>query len=137
MIRRLGEKDISAYYVYFERSITLNSARKRGVHFGAALRPGAMRNLSAATSDKVESLRRSLLQEVAHHFEGFRDAGEIIERRYSDTGKRPISVYARNNRHEYFAESFVAYFVVPEVLVKHDPNGSRMVEEVLRASQKT
>jgi hypothetical protein len=66
IIRRLADRTTSAFYVYEDQSITVNSARKLGVHFGEEFRPGVTINMSAATTDKMESTRRALLQEIAH-----------------------------------------------------------------------
>ena len=57
-IIRLAEKSISAFYVYDEESITVNAARKLGVHFGEAFQPGVTVNMSAATNDKMEDAAR-------------------------------------------------------------------------------
>jgi len=66
LICRLPEQGTSGVYSYDDRTVTLNSARKMGVHFGDTFRPGSTGNMSAATTDKLESPRRSLLHELAH-----------------------------------------------------------------------
>jgi hypothetical protein len=137
LICRLPEQGTSGVYSYDDRTVTLNSARKMGVHFGETFRPGSTGNMSAATTNKLESLRRSLLHELAHHFEWMGEAGKLISDAFSNPGKRPITRYAATpNWREYFAESLVAYFVEPEALLKHDPTGSMMVKAVLAAIQK-
>ena len=137
LICRLPEKGTSGVYSYDDRSVTLNSARKLGVHFGETFRPGSTGNMSAATTDKLESLRRSLLQELAHHFEGMGEAEKLIDEAFSNPDKRPITRYAATpDWREYFAESLVAYFVEPEALLKYDPTGSMMVKVVLAAIRK-
>ena len=137
LICRLPEQGTSGVYSYDDRTVTLNSARKMGVHFGETFRPGSTGNMSAATTDKLESPRRSLLHELAHHFERMGEAGKLIDDAFSNPGKRPITRYAATpNWREYFAESLVAYSVEPEALLKHDPTGSMMVKVVLAAIQK-
>jgi hypothetical protein len=42
------------------KTIVINSARKAGTHFGEEFRSGRCGNLSAATLDKVESMRLKL-----------------------------------------------------------------------------
>ena len=79
LIRRLSEKNVSAVYYYRAESITVNSVRKRGVHFGESFHHGVTGNMSAATNDPVETTRRALLQELAHHLEGIGDAGNIMQ----------------------------------------------------------
>jgi len=44
-----------------------------------------------------------------------------------------VSRYAATDHQEYFAESFNAYMTEPAGLKAHDPNGFRMVEDVLDA----
>jgi hypothetical protein len=68
-IRRTGDKQISGEYDWRRRTIVLNAARKMGIHYGADFRPGSSYSMSSATSDRMDSLRRSLLQETAHHVE--------------------------------------------------------------------
>jgi hypothetical protein len=136
IIRRLAEKSTSAFYQYDDQSITVNSARKLGVHFGGSFRPGYSRSMSWATTDKIESLRRAMLHELAHHFEGFTEAKALMEEGFERPDKRPITRYAGTEWGEYFAESFVAHFVEPSALAKYDPNGSMMVMKVLSAVRK-
>jgi hypothetical protein len=136
IFRRLGEKSTSAFYVYEDQSITVNSARKLGVHFGGSLQPGSSRSMSWATTDKIESMRRALLQELAHHFEGFNGATALMKEGFGQPDKRPITRYAGTHWREYFAESFVAHFVDPDALAKQDPNGSMMVKKVLSSIRK-
>ena len=131
LIRRLSEKNVSAVYDYRSESITVNSARKPGIHFGGSFQPGSSRSMSWATTNKIESMRRALLQELAHHFEGFGEAKALMEAGFAKPDKRPITRYAGTEWREYFAESFVAHFVEPGALAKYDPNGSMMVEKVL------
>ena len=134
IIRRLAEKSASAFYVYEDQSITVNSARKLGVHFGEEFRPGITINMSAATPDKMESMRRALLQETAHHMEGFGGAHPLMRRGFENPNKRPITQYAADaGWREYFAESFVAYVVDPRALENYDPAGSMMVKAILSA----
>jgi hypothetical protein len=135
-ILRLRDPRISAFYTYEERSIALNSGRKRGVHFGGEFQPGSSRNMSWATTDGIESIRRALLHEVAHHFEAFDEAASLMQAGFASPGKRPITRYAGTGWREYFAESFVAHFVEPDALSRHDPNGSMMVRKVLAATRK-
>jgi hypothetical protein len=137
IIRRLADRTTSAFYVYEDQSITVNSARKLGVHFGEEFRPGVTINMSAATTDKMESTRRALLQEIAHHMEGIGEAGELMRSGFENPKKRPITQYAADaGWREYFAESLVAHFVDPAALQRYDPSGSMMVKAVLSAVRK-
>jgi hypothetical protein len=135
-IRRLKEKHASACYIHDEQSVTVNSARKRGVHFGGSFLPGVSWSMSWATSDKMESMRRALLQELGHHLEGFHNATELMEQGYARINKHPITAYASTGWREYFAECFVAYFAAHDILGGYDPIGSMMVEEVLSLTRK-
>jgi hypothetical protein len=135
-ILRLRDPRISAFYVHAEESITLNSGRKLGVHFGGKFLAGASRNMSWATMDRIESLRRAMLHELAHHLEGFPEARTLMELGFRRPDKRPITRYAGTEWREYFAESFVAHFVEPRALAEYDPSGSTMVMEILSAIRK-
>lgn len=112
-ILRLRNPRVSAFYSHEEQSITLNSGRKLGVHFGGEFQPGSSRNMSWATTDKGESMRRAMLHELAHHFEGFSGATPLMEAGFASPDKRPITRYAGTRWREYFAESFVAHLVDP------------------------
>jgi len=138
ILERLPGKSQSAYYDFAQRSVTVNTARKFGTHFGEEWKPGKTGNMSAATKDKVESMRRALLQEVAHHFEnGNIEVARLRDAAFRDPRKRPITRYAAANPGEYLAESFVAYMVDPEALAAYDQLGSMMVEKVLSAARRS
>src|ERR1035437_6208325 len=124
------------WLTYEERSIALNSGRKRGVHFGGEFQPGSSRNMSWATTDGVESIRRAPFHQVAPHFEAFDEAASLMQAGFASPGKRSITRYAGTGWREYFAESFIAHFVEPDALPRHDPNGSMMVRKVLAATRK-
>ena len=131
-IRRLGDKQHPAWYHYKTKSIFIDSARKPGVQYGRQFHPGATMNMSGATSDRMESMRRSVLQEVAHHIEdSIPGVKALVLAAFASPSKRPITRYAAQESREYFAESFVAYAVEREVLAAHDPVGSRMVEQAI------
>jgi hypothetical protein len=137
-LERLPEKSQSAYYDFSQKSVTVNTARKLGTHFGEEWKPGQTGNMSAATKDKVESTRRALLQEIAHHFEnGNTEVAGLRDAAFGDPRKRPITRYAATDASEYLAESFVAYLVDPEALATYDPVGSMMVEKVLSAARRS
>ncbi|HXB68374.1 MAG TPA: hypothetical protein VNY05_09025 [Candidatus Acidoferrales bacterium] len=69
--------------------------------------------------------------------EGIGEAGEIMRRGFDNSSKRPITKYAADaGWREYFAESFVAYFVDPGALENYDPVGSMMVKAVLSEVRK-
>ena len=138
VIARLPAKGESAYYDWGEKTVTVNSAGKLGVYYGAAFEPGVTRNMSGATMDKMESMRRALLQELAHHLENVSDGVKAaVKAGYESATRRPITRYAaEGGPQEYFAESFVAYIVEPKVLASYDPNGSIMVKKALAASRK-
>ena len=138
-IGRLGDKQHLAWYDEDTRSVAINSARKRGVHFGDVLRPGLTWNMSQATSDKTESIRRSLLQELAHHIEAsFPGLTELAHAAFADPAKRPITRYAFEKPGEYLAESLVAYLVERSTFDAYDRVGYKMVEQaiVVMRSQK-
>jgi len=136
-IERTGNKLCPAEYDWHDKAITINSARKLGVHYGEELRPGTTGNMSAATSDKTESMRRSLLQESAHHFQNVVPGiGDSVNAAFADASKRPITRYAGTSAEEYFAESFVAFMADPEALAENDPVGGKMVKQAMAMMRK-
>jgi hypothetical protein len=103
-IGRLGDKQHPAWYDSHAQSVSINSARKLGVHFGEGFSPGRTWNMSAATRDKVESMRRSLLQETAHHIEAsIPGVKEAVARAWANPNRNPITQYAGQEPGEYFA----------------------------------
>ena len=136
-IERTGNKLYPAEYNWHDKAITINSARKLGVHYGEEFRPGTIGNISAATSDKTESMRRSLLQESAHHFQNVVPGiGNFVNAAFADASKRPITRYAGTSAEEYFAESFVAFMVDAETLAEYDPVGGKMVKKAMAMIRK-
>jgi hypothetical protein len=136
-IGRTGNKLYPAEYDWHDKAITINSARKLGVHYGEEFRPGTAGNMSAATSDKTESMRRSLLQESAHHFQNVvPGVADSVNAAFADASKQPITRYAGTSAEEYFAESFVAFMVDPEALAENDPVGGKMVKQAMAMMRK-
>ena len=136
-IGRSGGKQISGEYDWRRKTIVINSARKLGVQYGAEFQPGRTYSMSAATSDKMESLRRTLLQETAHHIENsVQGVSKVVRVAFANPAKEPITQYAGVNAEEYFAESFVTYMVDPKALDDHDPIGSRMIVQALVLTRK-
>jgi hypothetical protein len=131
-IGRLCDKLHPAWYDSDTGSVSIDSARKLGVQYGREFRPGTTANMSSATSDKTESMRRSLLQEVAHHIENsIPGVKALVLAGFANLAKRPITRYAAREYKEYFAESLVAYIVERDALAAHDPVGSKMVEQAI------
>ena len=136
-IGRSGGKQISGEYDWRRRTVFINSARKMGVQYGAEFRPGKSPSMSAATPERLESMRRTLLQETAHHIENsVPGVGKIVRAAFATSAKSPITRYAGVNAEEYFAESFVAHMVEPKALANCDPVGSKMVEPALAVVRK-
>ena len=135
-IGRLSDKQHLAWYDSHAQSVSINSARRLGVHLGEEFSPGRIWNMSAATRDKVESMRRSLLQETAHHIEAsIPGVREAIAKAWANPNKNPITQYAGQEPGEYFAESLVAYIVERDALIGHDPIGVKMVEQAIALMQ--
>ena len=77
--------------------------------------------MSGATKDKLESIRRSMLQETAHHLQATIPEIDVAAyEAWNDPGRNPITRYAASDPLEYFAESLAAYFVEREALLNHD-----------------
>ena len=115
LIARLPDRDHPAWYDYSTKSVSINSARKLGVHFGESFEPGKTWSMSGATPDKQESLRRSLLQETAHHLQSsVPGIDAVVREAWIDPKRLPITRYAASDPLEYFAESLTAFFVEKE-----------------------
>lgn len=72
--------------------------------------------------DKLESLRRSLLQETAHHLQALIPGIDAAVREaWTDSGRAPIPRYAATDPLEYFAESLTAFLTVRQAFLRHDP----------------
>jgi hypothetical protein len=122
IIARLGDKIALADYVWSDKTLTLNSGLKPGVHFGEDFIPGQSGNLSAATVDRIESMRRSMLHETAHHLQNaFPVIGNIVSEAFANPAKRCITRYASRLAVEYFAESFVAFVICRDLLESFIP----------------
>lgn len=131
-IERSSVQGFGGVYDDRTKQITLNSVRRRGVNYGEAFVPGRTGNMSAATDNPMESLQRTLLQELAHHLEDTEPRiVAISDEAFYDLARRPITSYAVTPRKEYLAESFVAYMVERNALSTYDPVGFKMVEKVL------
>ena len=130
-IGRFSQRLIAAEYHARNRTITINSARKLGFHFGEDFVPGLIQSMSRAATDRLESRRRSLLHEIAHHLACcVPELEALVLQTIASANCRPITAYARRSS-EYFAESFVAFFVCHAALQGHDPAGCTMVEKSL------
>jgi hypothetical protein len=80
--------------------------------------------MSAAARDKVESMRRWLLQETAHHIDAsIPGVREAIAKAWASPNRNPITQYARRKPGEYFAESLIASIVERDAPIGHDPIG--------------
>lgn len=131
-IARLGDKQHPAWYDYRAKSVSINSGRKFGVQFGEEFSPGRTWNMSGATTDKIESMRRSLVQETAHHIEAsIPGVKDVVSEAWASAKKNPITGYATQEPPEYFAESLVAYMVERDALLRYDPVGYKMIERAI------
>jgi hypothetical protein len=123
-ISRLGDKQHPAWYDSHTQSVSINWARKLGVHFGEEFSPGRTWNMSACTRDKVESVRRSLLQETGHHIEAsIPGVKDVVAKAWLNPNRNPITRYAGQEPGEYFAESLVVYLVERDAFIGYDPVG--------------
>lgn len=99
--------------------------------------PGKTFKVSAAASTVREATKIDLRHELGHHWHlGLysTEADQVVNDAYlrAKSTDTFITRYAQTNRHEYFAESYAAYYHRHEDLNAHDPNGFAMVERVLQ-----
>jgi len=126
-------KNWSGVYNHRSRSIEINSIRRVGVAFGAEFVPGKTYRFAEAAKNRIEAMRRSLLHEIAHHFQeiGGHAVARLAESGFNNVAAKPITGYAATTWSEYLSESWVAYNVAPDSLRSLDPIGYKMVEDVL------
>jgi hypothetical protein len=117
------------------KKVQVNTIRRKGHNYGEAFSPGNSISMSWGTENKIESMRRSLLHEVAHHQHeaGGDEIEEIGRVAFTDNRSRPITRYARSRWDEYIAETWVAHNVERKTLEEFDPVGCQMIENILEA----
>ena len=135
---RTPERGWNGAYDHEARTIQINTIRRWGNGFGEAFVPGKSFSIASATGDKLESMRRSLLQETAHHMQevGGKAVSDIARAAFNNAARRPITRYAERPWFEYLAESWSACNVEREALRSYDPVGYKMVEDVLAVLRK-
>ncbi len=131
--KRVG-KDSNGRYMPFTRTLALTVNRQER-SFGQDFVPGKSWSISSVTKTKEEAIVATFRHELGHHvhmFDGPASATDTIVEQAFLRAKTPITKYAAQDRHEYFAESYAAYHLRKEALEAHDPIGFKMVEDVLR-----
>lgn len=120
-------------YVSGELAVTVDRQPKS---FGATFTPGWSWSISTTAQTKEQAAKRTLVHELGHHVHltsPSTKTDEIVQKAYAKATKKPITEYSATNHKEYFAECFAAYYTDRQTLRTFDPNGFRMVEDVLRA----
>lgn len=106
---------------------------------GETFRPGKTWRVADGAGSWDEAVKLNMLHETAHHlhFSGGDEVDKVIRRAWNSSGKNPISRYgAERNHYEYWAETFSAHRVHPDLLQEHDPVGHQMVKDVLQLRKK-
>jgi hypothetical protein len=64
---RFEGRNVNGSYLHGRAELRVNTIRRWGRNFGETFLPGRNRSMSAAAGDNIESMRRSLIHETAHH----------------------------------------------------------------------
>ncbi len=106
--------------------------------FGRPLVPGQRWGTWESAHTERAARQVVLRHEIGHHIHTKGGRGtpidQVVQSAYAraQASGTHITRYAKQNRAEYFAESYAAYYAHRPVLQQHDPNGFAMVEDVLR-----
>ena len=118
------------------RQLEVATARS-SASFGRPWQPGQSWSVSSSATTQREAERATLRHEIGHHIhlgDSSKAVNTIVAAAFAKAKKasRFITQYAKSNADEYFAESYVAYYLRRSDLRQQDPNGYMMVEAVLR-----
>jgi hypothetical protein len=122
------------FYDANSRDLVVNSARSPET-YGKEFHPPELASVSAAGSNLVEAMQRSLYHEIGHHILENLPA-QILDRIATQSRSRraaPVSIRARGNPLDYFSETFSAYRF-EDSLADRDPTGYDIVEAILRVA---
>ena len=124
-LSRMESANVSGFYDHLAGKVRVNTIGRWGRSYGEAFSVGKSHRMSKATQDKMESMRRTLLHEIAHHLHeiGGEGVAAVAERSFLDPKSSPISPYATIDPEEYLAESWVAFNVEGNALQTFDPIG--------------
>ena len=138
---RAGRKAVNGWYQRSTRRLEVGSARSPHT-FGQAFVPGSTPSstwsISSSQTTKEAAAKGTLRHELGHHVHLFEGRGTKADKVVIDAYARAlkdksfITRYAKSDPDEYFAECYVAYYFRRSDLKAHDPNGLRMVEDVLK-----
>jgi hypothetical protein len=105
-------------------------------HYGHPFVPGNIDLVGDAAKSETEAIQRNLIHEIAHSLLDRvpRDLRSYVKSRHRQFRQEAISVYAKKNSREFFAEAFAAYVFEREALLSHSQTVYSMVEHVLKES---
>lgn len=100
--------------------------------------PGKTFSISSSMPNRNAAIKATMRHEFGHHVGMLGGRGSTVDKLIEAAYRRArvagvfITDYAKSDRDEYFAESYAAYYLRRSDLKKHDPNGFKMVEDVLK-----
>jgi SPP1 gp7 family putative phage head morphogenesis protein len=129
--------NVAGLYNETRKTLTVRVKAWTGRTWGVPFEAGKSRTWAASASDWDEQVRRTVLHEMGHHIHlssaqvsGLRSTVTNFYRRAVKSGLF-ITKYAAVDEAEYFAECFSVYWEAGTFLQEYDPDGYRMVEQVL------
>lgn len=133
-----GPRGVMGSFLPRNGAVYVRAARK-AYTYGSQIQ-GAW-SVSSAAKTPEEAELRTFVHESAHHFHyGSSKVARLIDaawKKWVQTGSNPaVTMYARKNEAEYFAESFAAYHFEPAHLRAADPDAFSMVEQAIKELEK-
>jgi len=134
----LGRSKVNGWYSPSSKEIEI-SADRIAISFGNKFVAGAVHSISSSMPTGPQAAKAMLRHELGHHVHMHDGPNSKVDVVVDAAFKRArsanlyITRYAGSSRHEYFAESYVAYYLRRNDLKAHDPNAFKMVENVLTA----
>jgi SPP1 gp7 family putative phage head morphogenesis protein len=135
---RIDGDPVNGSYHFGTKELALTADRPSWTYGSGPLQPGRSWSISSAAATEREAAQHTFTHELGHHVHGSADkygeATNLIIRAFTKAKQAGtvLTQYARSSHFEYFAESYAAYRHHGEVLLRHDPIGHKMVEDVLK-----
>lgn len=133
---RVKRTRVNGWYHPLYAELEVCAARKPDT-FGQTFDPGVSWSISKTQTTAERAAKATLRHELGHHVHLFEGRGTevdlIVQKAYAKAraGSTTMTRYGAQDHDEYFAECYAAYYFRRPDLQKHDPNGFKMVEDVL------
>lgn len=129
-LHALSSRFTTGQYTPDTRALELNTARA-GRTFGRTEPIGRVAAVSAWGTTKEEAMQMSFVHELGHHLlERHPPAFELALAAARRLEVSPVSLRARFDWQEHFCETLTAFTFFRMELMRHDPVGHKMVQEL-------